>query len=60
MCGGNRRPGHVGKDRGYGSPPSSLPANLTLTIEPYADEGPQWIVAQAEAEIVMRYGDLDG
>ena len=41
-------------------PPPSLPANLTLTIEPYADEGPQWIVAQAEAEIVMRYGDLDG
>jgi len=41
-------------------PPPSLPANLTLTTEPYADEGPQWIVAQAEAEIVMRYGDLEG
>jgi hypothetical protein len=26
----------------------------------YGDEGPQWIVAQAEAEIVQRYGNLDG
>ena len=31
-----------------------------LAIEPYGDEGPQWVVAQAEAEIVLRYGDLDG
>jgi len=40
--------------------PAPLPANLTLTIEPYLAEGPQWVVAQAEAEIVVRYGDLDG
>jgi GNAT superfamily N-acetyltransferase len=39
---------------------SPLPANLTLTIEPYLDEGPQWVVAQAEAEIEVRYGNLDG
>ena len=40
--------------------PSALPANVTVTVEPYGDEGPQWVVAQAEAEIVLRYGDLDG
>ena len=31
-----------------------------LVREPYSAEGPKWIVAQAEAEIVERYGDLDG
>jgi GNAT superfamily N-acetyltransferase len=41
-------------------PPSALPANLVLAQEPYRDDGPQWLVAQAEAEIVMRYGNLDG
>jgi GNAT superfamily N-acetyltransferase len=40
--------------------PSALPATFTLAVEPYGDEGPQWVVAQAEAEIVMRYGNLDG
>ena len=40
--------------------PSAPPADFTPAIEPYADEGPQWVVAQAEAEIVMRYGNLDG
>ena len=40
--------------------PSALPANFTLAVEPYGDEGPQWVVAQAEAEIVLRYGNLDG
>jgi GNAT superfamily N-acetyltransferase len=39
---------------------SALPADITLAVEPYGDEGPQWVVAQAEAEIVLRYGDLDG
>lgn len=41
-------------------PASALPANVTMTVEPYGDEGPRWVVAQAEAEIVLRYGDLDG
>ena len=41
-------------------PPSAIPADLVLAQEPYGDDGPQWIVAQAEAEIVMRYGNLDG
>ena len=40
--------------------PSALPATFTLAVEPYCDECPQWVVAQAEAEIVMRYGNLDG
>jgi GNAT superfamily N-acetyltransferase len=39
---------------------SAPPADITLAVEPYGDEGPQWVVAQAEAEIVLRYGDLDG
>jgi GNAT superfamily N-acetyltransferase len=41
-------------------PPSAIPAELVLAQEPYGDDGAQWIVAQAEAEIVLRYGDLDG
>ena len=40
--------------------PSAIPADLVLAQEPYGDDGPQWIVARAEAEIVLRYGDLDG
>jgi GNAT superfamily N-acetyltransferase len=39
--------------------PSALPAHFTLDVEPYGDEGPQWVVAQAEAELAVRYGDLD-
>jgi GNAT superfamily N-acetyltransferase len=33
---------------------------LVLAQEPYGDDGPQWVVAQAEAEAVLRYGNLDG
>jgi GNAT superfamily N-acetyltransferase len=40
-------------------PSSAIPADLTLAIEPYAGEGPRWVVAQAEAELVLRYGFLD-
>ena len=40
--------------------PSAIPADLVLAREPYGDDGPQWVVARAEAEIVMRYGSLDG
>jgi len=39
---------------------SALPAGFALTMEPYGDEGARWVVEQAEAEIVQRYGDLDG
>jgi GNAT superfamily N-acetyltransferase len=39
-------------------PTSALAAGLTLAREPYADPGPQWVVAQAEAELVVRYGFL--
>ncbi len=38
---------------------SALSANSTLSIEPYGGEGPRWIVARAEAELALRYGDLD-
>jgi GNAT superfamily N-acetyltransferase len=39
---------------------SANAAGLRLAREPYGADGPQWVVAQAETEIVMRYGDLDG
>jgi GNAT superfamily N-acetyltransferase len=32
---------------------------VSLRPEPYASEGPRWVVAQAEAELVARYGGLD-
>jgi GNAT superfamily N-acetyltransferase len=32
---------------------------VAVRPEPYGDEGPQWVVAQAEAELVSRYGGLD-
>jgi GNAT superfamily N-acetyltransferase len=38
---------------------SAIPGGLTLAVEPYGDEGPRWVVEQAEAEIVERYGFLD-
>jgi GNAT superfamily N-acetyltransferase len=41
-------------------PSSANAAGLRLAHEPYDDDGPRWVVARAEAEIVMRYGDLDG
>ncbi len=34
--------------------------DVFLAREPYGDDGPQWVVAQAEAELVARYGGLDG
>ncbi len=40
-------------------PLSDLPAGLTLATEPYGGDGPRWVVAQAEAELVARYGGLD-
>jgi GNAT superfamily N-acetyltransferase len=39
--------------------PSAIPTARTVTREPYDDDGPRWVVAQAEAEIVERYGELD-
>jgi GNAT superfamily N-acetyltransferase len=32
---------------------------ISLRAEPYGSEGPGWVVAQAEAELVARYGGLD-
>lgn len=32
---------------------------VTLGPEPYGSGGPRWVVAQAEAELVARYGGLD-
>src|SRR5271167_4762465 len=40
--------------------PSALRAGVVLAREPYGDDGPRWVVARAEAEIVKRYGNLDG
>ena len=40
-------------------PASALPSEVTVRPEPYGDEGPRWVVAQAEAELVTRYGGLD-
>ncbi len=39
-------------------PASATAAGLRLAREPYDDEGPRWVVARAEAEIVERYGFL--
>jgi len=32
---------------------------IRVEPEPYGSEGPQWLVARAEAELVARYGGLD-
>jgi GNAT superfamily N-acetyltransferase len=32
---------------------------IYLRPEPYGTDGPRWVVAQAEAELVARYGGLD-
>jgi GNAT superfamily N-acetyltransferase len=40
-------------------PPSAIQAGFVLAREPYGDDGPQWVAAQAEAEIVARYGILE-
>ncbi len=40
-------------------PTSAPPTDIVVCLEPYADEGPRWVVAQAEAELVVRYGALD-
>jgi GNAT superfamily N-acetyltransferase len=40
-------------------PSSALPTGLVLAREPYGGDGAQWVVAQAEAEIILRYGWLD-
>jgi GNAT superfamily N-acetyltransferase len=36
--------------------PSAIPEDLTVAAEPYDSDGPRWVVAQAEAELVVRYG----
>jgi len=33
--------------------------DVTLRVEPYATDGPRFVVARAEAELVERYGFLD-
>lgn len=38
-------------------PPSTFA--ISLRPEPYGSDGPRWVVAQAEAELVTRYGGLD-
>ena len=32
---------------------------ISLRPEPYASEGPRWVVTQAETELIKRYGGLD-
>ncbi len=38
---------------------SALPAGITVDAEAYGADGPRWVVQQAEAELVERYGRLD-
>jgi GNAT superfamily N-acetyltransferase len=40
-------------------PSSAIPAGLVVAREPSAAEGPRKVVAQAEAELLARYGFLD-
>jgi GNAT superfamily N-acetyltransferase len=42
-----------------GAPSSALPGGIVLARECFRSEGPQWVMAQAEAEIVVRYGELN-
>ena len=37
---------------------SAVPATFVLAQEPFASDGPRWVVAQAESELVVRYGFL--
>ena len=39
--------------------PSAISTAFTVAREPYDDVGPRWVVAQAEAELAERYGELD-
>jgi GNAT superfamily N-acetyltransferase len=41
-----------------GAPSSALPAGIVLGREGLRSERPQWVMAEAEAEIVVRYGEL--
>src|ERR1700677_4606239 len=60
LCGaGTGAPATSERIEAMDRPPSALPANLVLAQEPYRDDGPQWLVAHGEAEIVMRSGTLD-
>jgi len=40
-------------------PAAALSSEVTVRPERYGDEGPRWVVAQAETELVTRYGGLD-
>jgi ribosomal protein S18 acetylase RimI-like enzyme len=40
-------------------PSPAIAASLVLAREPFTGEGPQWVVARAEEELVVRYGFLD-
>ena len=37
---------------------SPLPAGIAVRREPAGEDGPRWVVVQAEAELVVRYGNL--
>ena len=52
---GNERPGV--SERIEGVHPSAFA--VSLRPETYGSAGPRWVVAQAEAELVTRYGGLD-
>ena len=38
---------------------SAPPPGVTIRAEPYGADGPRFVVAQAEAELIARYGFLD-
>jgi len=40
-------------------PTAATPDGVVVGHEPAAGDGPRWVVAQAEAELVRRYGALD-
>jgi GNAT superfamily N-acetyltransferase len=39
--------------------PTAAIHDIALRSEPAGDDGPRWVVAQAEAELAARYGSLD-
>ena len=57
---GERAPRRLGKDRGYASTRFRSSGRCRpCGRSPTRSDGPAWVVAQAEAELVARYGFLD-
>src|SRR6202021_954966 len=59
LAAGTGAPATAERREGMDRPPSATRRVHWVAREPYGNDGPRWVVAQAEAEIVARYGELD-